>query len=96
MIHCEAVSRLLVFVASSPNTRVHTYVHIYIYIIYVYVYIYTHTRVYVCRYMVKRNRYLYPMGKSRFEPLATVIIAAVMATAAIEIISKAIQEMVCG
>eukprot|EP00041_Stephanoeca_diplocostata_P019497 m.421528 g.421528 ORF g.421528 m.421528 type:complete len:449 (+) comp21318_c2_seq3:80-1426(+) len=46
------------------------------------------------RYMSKRNRYLYPLGKSRFEPLATVIIAAVMATAAIELVSKAIQELV--
>jgi len=46
------------------------------------------------RYMAKRNRYLFPMGKQRFEPLATIVIAAVMATAAIELVSKAIQAIV--
>jgi divalent metal cation (Fe/Co/Zn/Cd) transporter len=48
----------------------------------------------IASYMAKRNRYLYPMGKSRFEPLATIIIASVMATAAIELVSRAIQEIV--
>lgn len=44
--------------------------------------------------MAKHNRYLYPMGKQRFEPLATIIIASVMATAAIELVSRAIQAIV--
>eukprot|EP00040_Diaphanoeca_grandis_P033070 m.201681 g.201681 ORF g.201681 m.201681 type:complete len:431 (+) comp32804_c3_seq6:267-1559(+) len=43
------------------------------------------------RYMRKNNRYLYPVGKARFEPVATIIIAAVMATAAIQLCSSAIQ-----
>lgn len=48
------------------------------------------------RYMKKKNRYLYPTGKGRFEPVVTVIIAAVMMTAAFQLESTAVQTIVNG
>lgn len=47
----------------------------------------------VAVFMRKRNRYLYPMGKGRFDALATIVIASVMVTAAVELIRRAIEEI---
>jgi len=46
------------------------------------------------RFMKTSDRYLFPTGKGRFEPVVTIILAAVMATAAIQLISSACQELV--
>lgn len=77
---------------------------------------------YTDRYMRQRDIYLYPMGKTRYETIATVIIAAgkaavigislanrrstnavllcpqfaVMGTAALEVLSRAIQDIAAG
>lgn len=47
----------------------------------------------VAVFMRKRNTYLYPMGKGRFDALATIVIASVMVTAAVELIRRAIEEI---
>jgi len=49
---------------------------------------------FVSRYMGKRDRYLYPMGKGRFDALATIVIASVMVTFSFEIVRRAIEEIV--
>lgn len=49
---------------------------------------------FVSRYMKKRDRYLYPMGKGRFDALATIVIASVMVTFAFEIVRRAVDEII--
>jgi cation diffusion facilitator family transporter len=44
----------------------------------------------------KKDRYAYPMGKSRLEPLGFIIFAAVMATAALQIVRQGIQDIIQG
>ena len=48
----------------------------------------------VSSYLIKRyNRYHYPTGRNRLEPVAIIITAAVMGTAALQIITKAIEDI---
>lgn len=49
---------------------------------------------FVSRYMKQRDRYLYPMGKGRFDALATIVIASVMVTFSFEIVRRAIDEII--
>eukprot|EP00731_Ephydatia_muelleri_P032283 Em0023g790a len=48
----------------------------------------------VTQYLIRRyNRYHYPVGRNRLEPVSIIIIAAVMGTAALQIITNAIQNL---
>jgi cation diffusion facilitator family transporter len=44
----------------------------------------------------KKDRYSYPMGKSRLEPLGFIIFASVMATAALQIVRQGAQDIISG
>ena len=48
----------------------------------------------VTQYLIHRyNRYHYPVGRKRLEPVSIIIIAAVMGTAALQIITNAIENL---
>ena len=51
----------------------------------------------ISSYLIKRyDRFHYPIGRNRLEPVAIIITAAVMATAALQIITSAIQNLAGG
>lgn len=48
----------------------------------------------ITQYLIHRyNRYHYPVGRNRLEPVSIIIIAAVMGTAALQVVTNAIQNL---
>ena len=52
------------------------------------------TVIVIAQYLIRRyDRYHYPVGRKRLEPVSIIIIAAVMGTAALQIVTNAVQNL---